>query len=752
MQTWVKWLIGLLVAAVVVVVIAVPVALLAFKDDKEDTDPRRTYTLDDYFGDQLRTRSYGLRWLTDKDYLHRTRENNVLIFDVDAATSRQIITNSTINNNNASYYDLSATQNYALLQYSYEKLWRYSNTASYRILNVQTGTLVTANELPTNIQYITWSPVGNKLAYVWQYNLYIRNSPEEPSVQITSNGEENKILNAIPDWVYEEEMFGTNYALWWSPNAKRLTFVEFNDTEVPIIEYSFYGEDSQQYPQTVHIPYPKAGTKNPTVRLFSVDTETLSPITIKEILAPQDLKSGDHYLNGMDWVSDDIVAVQWLRRFQNYSVLTICDYGTGSTWACSWSKEEISTTGWVGWFQPTDPYFTSNTQYYKIISNGDGFKHVHVYNSNSGPTAITKGNFEVTSISKITNDYMYYISNEGYPSRRHLYKLSLANPNNPQCITCNMDPARCQHFSVSFSKNGKYYALYCNGPGLPRYTLHTGNDDKEIRILEDNEVLKGLLEDIQLPTKENQSISLNGFNLWYQMTLPPHFDRSKKYPLLIDVYGGPCSQKVDQYFRLNWATYLASTEKIIVASFDGRGSGYQGDKIMHQLYRQLGTVEVQDQIAVGKHFASLGFVDEKRMAIWGWSYGGYVTSMVLGSGSGVFKCGIAVAPVSSWHYYDTIYTERYMSTPQDNPQNYESSTVMSRAEKFKDVGYLLIHGTADDNVHFQQAAHISKALVDAGVDFETMWYTDKDHGISGLANRHIYTHMSHYLKQCFNLQ
>ncbi|CAI9563325.1 unnamed protein product [Staurois parvus] len=238
------------------------------------------------------------------------------------------------------------------------------------------------------------------------------------------------------------------------------------------------------------------------------------------------------------------------------------------------------------------------------------------------------------------------------------------------------------------------------------------------------------------------------------MILPPHFDKSKKYPLLIDVYAGPCSQKVDQYFRLNWATYLASTEKIIVASFDGRGSGYQGDKIMHEIYRQLGTVEVADQISAGRHFASLGYVDETRMAIWGWSYGGYVTSMVLGSGSGVFKCGIAVAPVSSWFYYDSIYTERYMSLPtlEDNLRNYESSTVMAKAAQFKDVGYLLIHGTADDNVHFQQAAQISKALVDAGVDFESMWYTDKDHGISGLAHRHIYTHMSHYLKQCFNLQ
>ncbi|KAM5152493.1 dipeptidyl peptidase 4 isoform 1-T2 [Mantella aurantiaca] len=753
MKTWLKWLIGLLVGAVVVVVIAVPVALLATKEEKKP-DPRRTYTLDDYFGDQLRTRSYSLRWISDELYLHRSRDNNLLIFSAESGLSDTVISNTTINNNNASYYDMSPDRQYALLQYNYEKLWRYSNTASYRIIYILNQSLITGNELPQNIQYITWSPVGHKLVYVWKNNIYIRNSPEEPSIQITTNGEENKILNGVPDWVYEEEMFGTNYALWWSPNANFLTYVEFNDTEVPIIEYSFYGEDSQQYPQTIHIPYPKAGTKNPTVRLFSINTE--SNMTRKEILAPQDILSGDHYLNGMNWVTDQRLAVQWLKRIQNVSVLVICDHSDNSAiWNCEAPIREESHTGWVGNFQPSDPYFTSETKYYKIMSNSDGYQHVRFYNSTQ-PVEITKGNFEVTSISKITNDnYLYYISNEGgYPSKRNLYKLKLDSANSPQCVTCNLHSDRCHHFSVSFSTNGKYYALYCNGPGIPIYSLYRASDDKELRALERNVELNMLLEDIQMPTKEYGNIVIEGFNLWYQMILPPNFDKSKKYPLLIDVYGGPCSQKVDQYFRLNWATYLASTEKIIVASFDGRGSGYQGDKIMHQLYRRLGTVEVEDQIAAGRHFGSLGFVDEKRIAIWGWSYGGYVTSMVLGSGSGVFKCGIAVAPVSSWHYYDTIYTERYMSlpTPEDNLKSYESSTVMANAAKFKDVGYLLIHGTADDNVHFQQAAQISKALVDAGVDFETMWYTDKDHGIGGLASRHIYTHMSHYLKQCFNLQ
>ncbi|KAM4626103.1 dipeptidyl peptidase 4-like isoform 2-T2 [Discoglossus pictus] len=758
MKTWLKWLIGLLMGVVVVVIIAVPVALLATKGKEPEPEPdsRKTFTLEDYFGDQYKYKSFGLQWISDNEYLYR-QQSNVLIYDVEYGNTSKIISNTTIENNNASFFSLSQDRKYALLQYNYAKVWRHSFTASYRIYNIERGELVSTNPLQSDIQYITWSPVGHKLAYVWQYNIYIKEQPEDESFPITTNGEENTILNGIPDWVYEEEMFSTNYALWWSPTAKFLAYVEFNDTEVPIIEYSLYGDEGNQYPQTIHIPYPKSGTKNPTVRLFAVNTEEpLVNISAKEILASADIKAGDHYLNGLNWVTDQKMAVQWLKRIQNYSELRICNFAENpAAWNCQEPIPEKSTTGWVGVFQPTDPVFApDHTTYYKIISNKDGYKHIHFFDGNKEPVAVTNGPWEVTSITSVTSTSLYYISNEGFPGRRQLYKIQLGGTTyTAQCITCDLRSERCQQYSAYFSKNSKYYSLNCNGPGIPIYSLQNSTNDKEIKVLEDNENLGKLLADVQMPTKENHSISLHGFDLWYSMILPPHFDRSKKYPLLIDVYAGPASQKVDQYFRLNWATYLASTEKIIVASFDGRGSGYQGDKILHQLYRRLGTFEVEDQIAAVRHFNSLGFVDEKRVAIWGWSYGGYVTSMVLGSGSGLFKCGIAVAPVSSWQYYDTIYTERYMClpTPEDNLGNYQNSTVMARAEKFKDVEYLLIHGTADDNVHFQQAAQISKALVDAQVDFETMWYTDKDHGIGGLANRHIYTHMSHYLKQCFAL-
>uniref|UniRef100_A0A8C8A5E3 Dipeptidyl-peptidase 4 n=1 Tax=Oryzias sinensis TaxID=183150 RepID=A0A8C8A5E3_9TELE len=515
-------------------------------------------------------------------------------------------------------------------------------------------------------------------AYVWENNVYIKTSPESPSQQVTFS-KHNDVYNGIPDWVYEEEMFSSNHALWWSPGGKYVAYAEFNDTEVHTIEYSWYGDS--QYPSTVLIPYPKAGTPNPVVKLFVVDSENVTKTA--EVLAPDPFKTVDHYLATVTWATDNRLAVQWLKRVQNHLILQIYNF-SGSSWDPVEvnSSKLLTSSGWIGRFSPSEPVFAADANsYYLVMSDGNKYKHIHQVGRTA---AVTSGQWEVIDILKVTEDSVYFSSNEkdGRPGGRNAARLD----------------------SLSF-------------------THHKG-------------VIFVFL--VFLWT-----------DLWYTMLLPPGFDESKTYPLLIDVYAGPCSQKVDLRYRVGWSTYLASTEKIIVASFDGRGSGYQGDELMHEIYKRLGTYEVEDQITAAREFVKMGFIDKNRIAIWGWSYGGYVTSMVLGSGSGVFKCGMAVAPVSKWTYYDSIYTERYMMQPSENPKGYANSTVTARAKNFHSVQYLLVHGTADDNVHFQQAAEISEALVDEQVDFEAMWYTDKDHGLSGSANSHVYTHLSHFLKRCF---
>uniref|UniRef100_A0A3B3ZSC2 Uncharacterized protein n=1 Tax=Periophthalmus magnuspinnatus TaxID=409849 RepID=A0A3B3ZSC2_9GOBI len=528
-------------------------------------------------------------------------------------------------------------------------------------------------------------------AYVSDFNVFLKSDVNADAVQVTFNGKENEISNGIPDWTYEEEVFASNGALWWSTNSVYLAYAEFNDTLVHKIEYTWYG--NEQYPETVSVPYPKAGSTLPTVRLYVVDTS--NPSRRSPLVAPASMLSVDHILCSVTWVTDQRVAVQWMTRKQNYVIVQLYEFD-GSSWV---EKQYV----------PLPLFFAEDKlSFYKVMSDSHGYKHIHY----------------VKDVSSVISVIL-------------CFRIRIGSSHSaPECLSCDLRPERCQYNTAYFSYDASYYRLDCTGPGLPVYTLMDNRG----------------ADNTQKPRhyhKMPNSYNILPADLWYQMMLPPNFKKSKKYPLLIDVYGGPCSQTVSYRYKLNWATYLTSTHDIIYASFDGRGSGYQGDQILHSIYHRLGTYEVEDQLFAIRKFIDMGFVDKDRVAMWGWSYGGYVTAMALGSGSGLLKCGISVAPVAEWEYYDAVYTERYMGTPSDNPDGYRNGSVITRAKNFKNVDFLLIHGTADDNVHFQQAAQISKALVNEQVDFEAMWYTDKNHSLRGSAYRHVYTLMSHFLKKCF---
>uniref|UniRef100_A0A7N6FHB6 Uncharacterized protein n=1 Tax=Anabas testudineus TaxID=64144 RepID=A0A7N6FHB6_ANATE len=697
------WVVG---AAVVIMLITIPAVYFS-----KSGGSKRPFTFDDYFNDTIRWKSYNLHWITDKEFLHKTRDGNVFLHNVETKEETLYLSNSTFAQVDATDYWLSGDFKYIAFESNYTKKWRHSFTASYSIYDRESSTFVTPVTLPAVVQYFAWAPTGNKYVYVKDFNIFLKSHVTAETVQVTHNGKKNEISNGVPDWVYEEEVFASNGAMWWSSTGKFLAYAEFNDSEVHKVEFSWYG--AEQYPETVAVPYPKAGSPLTKVKLFVVDTTNPSQRT--QVLAPASVASGDHILSSVTWVTDQRVAVQWVTRKQNYVIILI--------------------NCWVGHYVPLPLFFAEDKlSFYKVMSDTQGYKHIH-YVKDGKATPITSGRWEVIYISKLTKNAIYFVSNEyqGIPVKRNLYKKIIKHMNKQGCLTCGLYEDRCQYNSAYFSSDASYYRMDCYGQ-LP---LHISTS---ISILEDNSALGNILSEFQMPKMQ--------YDLWYQMMLPPNFKESKKYPLLIDVYGGPCSQRVSYNFKLNWGTYLSSSHEIIVASFDGRGSGYQGDQILHSIYRRLGTFEVEDQITAVRKFIDMGFIDKDRIAIWGWSYGGYVSSMALGAGTGLFKCGIAVAPVAKWEYYDAVYTERYMGKPSENSDSYKNSSVTARAKNFTEVKYLLVHGTADDNVHFQQAAQISKALVDEKVDFEAMWYTDKDHTLSGTASRHTYSLMSHFLQKC----
>lgn len=351
MKTQWKVLLGLLGTAALVTVITVPAVLLSRGNDAT-ADSRRTYSLTDYLKNTIRTKSYNLRWVSDHEYLYK-QENNILLFNAEDGSSSIFLENSTFDQfgHSINDYSVSPDRQFVLLEYNYLKKWRHSYTASYDIYDLNKRELITEERIPNDTQLITWSPEGHKLAYVWNNDIYVKNEPNSPSQRITKNGKEDVINNGITDWVYEEEIFNTHSALWWSPNGTFLAYAQFNDTEVPRIEFSMYFDESLQYPKTVHIPYPKAGAANPTVKLFVVNTNNLTAPASAQITAPASMLIGDHYLCDVTWVTQERISLQWLRRIQNYSVIDICDYDESSgLWPCLVKQQHIetSTTGWVG--------------------------------------------------------------------------------------------------------------------------------------------------------------------------------------------------------------------------------------------------------------------------------------------------------------------------------------------------------------------------------------------------------------------
>lgn len=420
--------------------------------------------------------------------------------------------------------------------------------------------------------------------------------------------------------------------------------------------------------------------------------------------------------------------------------------------------------GWVDWYEP--PIFTSDGSQFFIrgsVNDGEDGLYRQVVTKAVGDVQgrrLTMGKWEVTKINSYDQEagLIYFTAApEENPGERHLYRIAADGSSSNKtgyCLTCDLGPD-CLFVDVHFSLEAKYFALDCQGPGVPKQYVVESYSNKIVDVLESNDRLRENIAKKALPQIRTFKVALSdGSEANVRLLLPPGLrdDEITQYPLIINVYGGPGSQQVDEKFDFDWGTFLASNMSYIYGMIDGRGSGFQGEKRKFKLYRKLGTVEVEDQITVTKYLKdNLQFIDKQRIAIWGWSYGGYVTAQVMAKDLDVFRCGISVAPVTSWNYYDSVYTERYMGfpTPNDNEEGYQRADVLKLAPNFKTKKYFLIHGTADDNVHFQQSMLLSSALSHANVIFRAQVYPDENHALFGV-QKHLYMSMTNFLEDCFH--
>jgi len=720
-------------------------------------------------------------WISDTEFIYRSSTGGLNLYDATTLTTKEVVTPAIMSEWRPFKYSLSPSRKYILFVHDVQKLFRYSYLARHTIINLETSEDIPlapqrvrnrAEQPP--LLYATWAPTDDAIAFVFHNDLYYTTRPDLATMyRLTDTGQIGTIFNGVPDWVYEEEILSSNSAIWFAPDSKRLVFATFNDSSVDTMNFPLYGRPGDlafQYPIQQSIKYPKPGRDNPVVDIWIVDLAKLvsgNKDTVLRLPPPASLESIDHYFTTVGWASPTKVSIIWMNRHQNTNIVSIC---TENGVCVDDLVHESPDAAWNDLYTP--PIFDTTGDSYLIVlptdQGVDGhFKHINLRKSSDKTlTPLTTGTYEVVEIlawDQVSNIIYFKGAPAGKPGQRHLYyvgDLKHARAKQAFCITCgfkNDYSEDCNYNTAEVSSDNSYYVLTCSGPAIPQVTLHQSSNHSRLALLEDNQEIRERLQGRSLPLEKRLEIDVEGgYKAQVTMKLPPDYNptRFQSYPMLVYVYGGPGSQLVDDRFKISWGDYLASEKGIIYTSIDGRGSGYAGDKLLHSLYYGLGTHEVTDQIAVTAALQNtFPAIDKTRSAIWGWSYGGYVTASVLSKDKeNVFKCGISVAPVTSWTYYDTVYTERYMGlpTPTDNFVAYNASDVTQNVENFRNKDFFLIHGTADDNVHYQQSMMLSRALEVNDILFRSQSYPDENHGLAGV-KKHHYHSMEHFLNECYNI-
>lgn len=632
-------------------------------------------------------------------------------------------------------FELSENEDKILLSTNVEKIYRRSSRAVYYVYHVSENSLTKLTD--RKIQEPTFSPDASKVAYVFENNIYLKDLDLGEEFQVTHDGEKNRIINGITDWVYEEE-FAFVRAFEWNKTGENIAYLRFDETNVPEFSMDIFGQDL--YPQQQVFKYPKAGEENSEVSLHMYDVAS-------EISKEIDLGDyEDFYIPRIKWTQDpDLLSVRVLNRNQNDLDLIFVDAQDNKAKVIMNEKDEA-------YIDITDDLTFLEDNSYIWTSEKDGFKHIYHYDKTGKLiTQVTEGDWEVTSYYGFDRDrkVIFYQSTENGSVNRDVFSIKLNGKNKKQLTE------KTGMNSADFSADFTYFINSFTNTETPyEYTLHMAKNGKLVREIKDNSALLELEEEYDFSPKDLTTIEVNGNRLNMYMIKPADFDENIEYPLLMFQYSGPGSQKVsNSYYDANdyWYQYLAD-RGFIIATVDGRGTGFKGADFKKVTQKELGKYEVEDQIEAAKIFGARNYIDEDRIGIWGWSYGGFMASNAILKGNEVFSLAIAVAPVISWRFYDSVYTERYMTTPQENPEGYDENSPLNHADKLKG-DYLLIHGGGDDNVHLQNTMRMVEALIQANKQFDWAIYPDRDHGITGGNTRlHLYTKMTDFLLENLSKQ
>lgn len=627
-------------------------------------------------------------------------------------------------------YTFNANEKMILIANNTDQIFRHSFIANYFLYNTETKQLTKLFDF--KIQEPTFSPDGTQIAFAKENNLFVYNIAAQTTKQITTDGKKNHVINGITDWVYEEE-FAFVRAFDWNKAGDQLAYIKFDETEVPEFSMSTFNKDL--YPTVETFKYPKAGEKNAVVSLHLYDVKAN---------ATKEVQLGnytDFYIPRIKWTNDaNLLSVQVINRHQDNLDLIFVNGTTGVAKVVLNEKDKA-------YIDITDNLTFLKDNSFIWTSEKDGFNHIYLYDKTGKlKNQVTKGKWEVTAyygFDEKTNT-VFYQSTENGSINRDIYRIALNGKNKVRLSQFTGTNA------ATFSPNFQYYINSFSSASQPTsYTLNEAKAGKQVQSIVNNDALAEKLKGYNLPQKEFfvlKTAKGNELNAW--MIKPKDFDANKKYPVFMFQYSGPGSQQVNNEWNGSddyWFMML-SQQGYIVACVDGRGTGFKGADFKKVTQKELGKYELEDQIDAAKVIGNYSFVDKSRIGIFGWSFGGYMSSNCLFRGNDVFKMAIAVAPVTNWRFYDSIYTERYMQTPQENPTGYDQNSPINYVDQLKGK-FLLIHGSADDNVHVQNSMQMMEALIQANKQFDSQIYPDKNHGIYGGKTRiQLYNKMTKFIQ------
>lgn len=672
---------------------------------------------------------YSVRSMADGEHFSALENNSIVLYSYsDFEKSLGVIYSGVQDKITIDDYFFNADESKILIATNMESIYRRSFSATYYIVDLKTKKITFLFDKGPQM-LADFSPDGSKIAFVCENNIYIKNLIDNSITQVTSDGKLNEIINGSADWVYEEE-FEVTKAFYWSPQSSKLAYLKFDERNVPEFSMDYYY--GKTYPSTYSFKYPKAGESNSKLSLFIYDVESkkTSQLSTDEY----------EYIPRMRWTKDDnkLVFIV-MNRHQNEL-----------SYVSSTFNADGAVKGEVFYSDKSDTYleidnnllFLADGSGFLRTSEKSGFKHIYFVDFTGKERQITSGDWDVVSLKGINAEkgIIYFISAEEGAIYKSLFSIRLDGTKKTKLST------KLGNNDAEFSEGMKYYMNYYSNANEPTTITLNNASGKELKVLMDNSKLKNTLSSLGLSKKEFIQIKGVQHELNAFIIKPKNFDPSKKYPVYFDIYNGPGHNTVADAWGGNNFMYhqLLAQKGYIVISVDTRGTMFRGTKFKNSTYLQLGKLETEDMIAVAKQVGTWEFVDAKRIGVMGWSYGGYMSSLCMTKGADYFKMGIAVAPVTNWRWYDNIYTERFMRTPQENASGYDDNSPINHIDKLKGK-YLLVHGSGDDNVHVQNSMEMSEALVKKNKDFEMFIYTNKNHGIYGGKTReHLFNKLLNF--------